>query len=282
MMPGGTVTNTVDVDSNGRIILSSTAASDPTPTVGELLSDLTPSIAPLWADLDVTRGASITVIRSPGSATFVWDGVPQFDGNRPLTFQATLRDDNSITFGYAETIGWSALVGAFTASDAVVGISAGNGAMNPGEIDLFAGTGAGGSELFTFVDGFAGEDVTLQLTTRALNSPALQSVWSLRVEGIASGTAMVSLLLGINSLDVDLTPLGIGVPGCSLLVSPLAPAIPLPLAPGATESGSLDLMVGPTPALIGIEVFAQAAALNLGANPLGLELGNGIRGVIGF
>ncbi len=96
--------------------------------MGDLLSDQ-PRIAPLWDDLSPNQGGQIIVEFDAGSATVVFDGVPQFLAGDNNTFMATMRADGSYTIEY----------GNVDSTDGLAGTSEGGGAADPGETDLTAG-----------------------------------------------------------------------------------------------------------------------------------------------
>jgi len=123
----GSVYGSVFVNSNGNLTFGS-GDTDFSESVAELLNDQ-PRIAPLWDDLSPNQGGSISVELGPGSATVIFDSVPQFAAGDSNTFMVTLREDGSFTIEY----------GGIAAGDGLAGASEGGGATDPGESDLSAG-----------------------------------------------------------------------------------------------------------------------------------------------
>ena len=123
----GGLYSSVFVNSNGNLTFGS-GDTDFSESVNELLNDQ-PRIAPLWDDLSPNQGGSVIVELDAGSATVVFDNVPQFLAGDNNTFMATLRDDGSYTIEY----------GNVDATDGLAGTSEGGGAPDPGETDLSAG-----------------------------------------------------------------------------------------------------------------------------------------------
>lgn len=284
-LPGGLAVTDIDVDVNGRIVMAGSDPSDFSPTVAEFLADPTPTIAPLWTDLDISGpvGGDVLFETRPGLAVVTWESIAQFGfDTRPLTFQVQLRPDGSITFVYADTTGWTRTARSVVGVDALVGVSAGSGASDPGASDLLSlPLTSAGSEIYAFVDGIAGEQLSLQLTTRSLSVPRPGVGWNLRIDGVAAGTSTVSLLIGFSNPMLDLSQVpSLGLGGCTLYVVPAAPAVPLQVI--GRSSSTLPLQIGPMTQLLGFDVFAQAVAIVPGANNLGIVLGSAARGTIGF
>ena len=136
----------VFVNSNGNLTFGS-GDTDFSESVSELLSDQ-PRIAALWDDLSPNNGGQVTAEFGDGTFTVNFDEVPEFFSTGANTFSVTLRADGSVTIAY----------GAVSATDGLVGVTEGGGAVDPGETDL----SAGGSfpvlgttyEQFTFGDPF--------------------------------------------------------------------------------------------------------------------------------
>jgi hypothetical protein len=119
--------SSVFVNSNGNLTFGS-GDSDFSESVSELLADQ-PRIAPLWVDLSPNQGGQVSVEFDTGSATVVFDGVPQFFAGDNNTFMATIRADGTYTVEY----------GNIDATDGLAGTTEGSGAADPGETDLTAG-----------------------------------------------------------------------------------------------------------------------------------------------
>ncbi|MGK0201816.1 MAG: CubicO group peptidase (beta-lactamase class C family) [Planctomycetota bacterium] len=87
----------------------------------------------------------------------------------------------------------------------------------------------------------------------------------------APNSAPSLLLIGLNSLNVSLAPLG--APGCSAYCDPV---VMLNTIASATGSGAFfDWLVPDVPAALGSIIYAQGACLDPTANALGLTTSNG-------
>lgn len=126
--PDGTSTTSIDVDSNGRIMLPGLLGSDFSESVGELLANPS-TICPMWTDLNpADSGADDVYFNAlPGKAVVTWHQVPFFGSTTYMTIQCTLWADNRITFVYDSNVP--------NGSDAIVGASEGNGVADPGAVD---------------------------------------------------------------------------------------------------------------------------------------------------
>jgi len=118
--------SSVFVNSNGNLTFGA-PSSDFSETVPELLAG-PPRIAPLWDDLDATTG--LVVASSDHGVTSVhFVSVPEFFSDSPNYFSVHLLPLGLFALDY----------GATARSDALVGVTQGNGATNPGEQDLSDG-----------------------------------------------------------------------------------------------------------------------------------------------
>ena len=119
--------SSVFVNSNGNLTFGS-GDTDFSESVSEFLAGQ-PRIAPVWIDLSPNQGGQVTVEFDAGSATVVFNGVPQFLAGDDNTFMATMRADGSYTIEY----------GNVDATEGLAGTTEGSGAADPGETDLTAG-----------------------------------------------------------------------------------------------------------------------------------------------
>ena len=119
--------SSVFVNSNGNLTFG---AGDTwfIESVGDLLTGQ-PRIAPLWDDLSPNAGGQVIVEHGAGTATVVFDNVPQFFAGDNNTFMVTMRADGSYAIEY----------GNVDATDGLAGTTEGGGAADPGETDLTAG-----------------------------------------------------------------------------------------------------------------------------------------------
>jgi len=123
----GSSWTSVWVNSNGSLTFGS-GDSDFTESVAELLSDQ-PRIAPLWDDLSPNNAGTVSVGFGASAVTVSYVGVPEFTTTGSNTFSVTLHSDGTVDVDY----------GAVSALDAIVGVTQGGGAANPGETNLSAG-----------------------------------------------------------------------------------------------------------------------------------------------
>jgi hypothetical protein len=120
----GSSYSSVFVNSNGSLTFGS-GDPDFSPTVGEFLADQ-PRIAPLWDDLSPNAAGLVFVESDAASATVTFDRVPEFFFGGQNTFSVTLSDDGTVEVSY----------GNIDAPDNLVGVTEGNGAVDPGPSDL--------------------------------------------------------------------------------------------------------------------------------------------------
>ena len=128
--PGGTAVTDIVVDSNGRI-LPNGGTTDLSESVNDLLSN-TASICPLWDDLNPASTSADDVYfytNNLDTAVITWKDMVQYGQTHQFTFQAVLKADHSITFTYDNRM---------QMQDALVGMSPGGGASDPGASDLSA------------------------------------------------------------------------------------------------------------------------------------------------
>ncbi len=148
--PDGTVANTIDIDTNCRILPgSSGAASDFDESPADLVAAPS-SLCPYWDDMTpiglspaqrgriyfFTDGVSTANVTFCNIKRF---GTTTFDHNE-WTIQCQINADGSFAFVYDERV--------FSTNSLIVGASAGNGAIDPGEINLSDGhtSGLGGDD----------------------------------------------------------------------------------------------------------------------------------------
>ncbi len=149
----GSLWTSVFVNSNGNLTFGM-GSTDYSESVYDLLNG-PPRIAPLWDDLSPNNGGQVVAEWDPTSFTVRFEDVPEFYSTGANTFAVTLHATGEITVVYGATNG----------SDALVGITEGGGATDPGEVDLsssgtWPGTGTT-YELFTSGDYFDMDYMTL-------------------------------------------------------------------------------------------------------------------------
>ncbi|MCC6784741.1 MAG: hypothetical protein IT457_17980 [Planctomycetes bacterium] len=255
----GGSTTAIDVSSNGCVYLEPgligghrCCAGDP----AAFLADPA-SIALFWLDLNPAGGGGVYTHRpSPTSFVVTFAAVPEYQAaGSANTAQLQLHADGRfrLAFGNVANAGHAALVG----------FTPGNGAGDPGSIDLSTAvpfsTGSGGSPL--------------GLSASAGTRPTLGSTFSM-VVGEAPGSAnALFLLLGFNEVPGGASLAGLGMPGCRLhLGIDLAVAFPLQGAYSVTS-----LTIPNNPALTGGALHAQALVVAPGVNAFGAITSNAAR-----
>lgn len=270
--PGGTPTTDIEVDSNGRIILPGSDTSDYTESVAELLSDAA-SICPFWNDMNPTMGGMVWFHTGPGGASVTWDRVPQYQQTVPTTFQARLLPSGVVHFVYLDS-------STYVQTDAIVGLSAGNGVTDPGEVDLSGPSASAGAPIvYEFFDVANSEvfDLVAPIAPPVLvatSVPVLGTSLDLDITSAPAGTLAHFYLLGLPVLQ-DLASFGIGLDGSLLLSDGL-------LFTTATAAGTpLSIPVPNDPNLTGVSIEVQGATVSPGYNPLGLAFTGSLTATIG-
>jgi hypothetical protein len=255
---GATVTS-VDLSSNGYLWLASNALSDFTPSVVHLVGD-DPRIAALWRDLDCTTG-QVFFDAVPGRAMATWVAVPDFGGGGARsTFQIELFANGDFALNY----------GSCNATPALVGVSEGHGAFDPGSIDLSANVPG-------LALGRSGR-APLALAAAAGSAPVVGGPFTLLLDRVPAGAPVVAFVLGFAAHDpgLDLAPLGMA--GCRQFVSADANVLALPGLGTATST----VQIPNAAAFYGYVLYAQGAAFVPGFDALGVVASNGGAVRMGF
>ncbi|MEL7023249.1 MAG: carboxypeptidase-like regulatory domain-containing protein [Pseudomonadota bacterium] len=138
----GTTYSSVFVNSNGNLTFGA-GDTDFSESVAEFLGGA-PRIAPLFDDLSPNQGGRVIVDGDESTFSVTFDDVPEFLAPSGNTFTVTLSASGDIGIAY----------GSVAAADGLTGVTEGNGAADPGEVDLTgaAGLSATGTtyELFFF------------------------------------------------------------------------------------------------------------------------------------
>lgn len=287
-LPGGTVVTQLDVDSNGRLG-NAFGLSDYSPTIAEWLVD-GEQIAPFWGDFNVndtdTLGDIMFQTNNVDYATITWDRVAQFAGDAPLTWQIQLFGEshpvfpNGWTVIYHDIDAFDLSVGT-TGADWLIGANDGLG-IDPGEADLTAlpvVTVGVGIVYELFEDGVDTWDLVQAgpngLTLSNNTDPVIGANFDLTLENVSANSTAAWMLIGFQNLNLSLAPLG--MPACTLYSSISLPAQPMAFTAGnSTATYSLPISGAP-----GIPLVMQAAVVNIGANPLGIEFSNAVVGATG-
>ena len=261
--PGGS-TSSLDVCSNGRVwLVPNSSGASYSPTVFDFLNDPT-CIAPLWADWyppGAPAGGGVFADPDPSNNSFciTWSNVPMYPGVGLNTMQLALFSDGTFEFRYQSVVN-----NASTGGDAIVGYTTGNGATDPGGIDI--------SAALPFDSGLSATPLTLDAAAGSL--PRIGTTFTMNTGAIPSGTPLGFMLLSLFQTSTDLTPFG--MPGCTGWVDFLTPGAHAVLAfptPGVTAP--FGVHIPNSQSLVGASVFAQSATLSGGFTPLGVIASNG-------
>jgi hypothetical protein len=150
--------NTVFVGSNGFLTFGG-GDTDFSESVVEFLSG-PPRIAGVWDDLNPSGGGSIAAETVGPDFVVTYTNVPEFPATGGNNFTITLRADGSYDVDY----------GAVTAADGIAGRTPGNGAVDPGEIDLTAEPQPIGAGMATVYEEFGGLDNDLDSQSLAFGA----------------------------------------------------------------------------------------------------------------
>jgi hypothetical protein len=263
--PGGT-TNVICVSSNGFLWFAGGGSERAFSDHNILLAD-PPSLAALWTDLNpdiAGLGGGVFADPDPSGQAFyvTWRFIPEY--NQPATsntFQIALFANGNFELRWPSA-------GTVT-HQSVVGYSTGNGAPDPGPIDISAAlpfnTGPGAAPLV--------------LAAAAGSRPRLGSTFTLVTSPIPAGTSLGVLLLGFLQGAIDLAP--IGMPGCTGYVDFRNGASATTFFATPSASVPFGIAVPNNNALVGFALFAQSATLSSGFNGLGVIASNGGRLEIG-
>ncbi|MFT5152704.1 MAG: hypothetical protein ACI841_002703, partial [Planctomycetota bacterium] len=210
--PGGAgLTTAIDVNSNGRVYLEAgtnpwAAGWSADQTLPDFLS-ATPSLCILGTDINTGAGGLLFYeVRTVGLDTVAlvtWEGVPEYPNIGSNTFQCQIWSTGDVVFSYRETNGTSA------ERSALVGVSAGGGATNPGPSSL---------------------DFPLALSLTA-GIPVIGDSVTISVSGIPFSATTAVLGIGRPGFPVQATFAKLGTTfDCRLLITPLM-NVPMELSP---------------------------------------------------
>lgn len=271
----GIATGTVEMCSNGYVNLVGTAPPAANPTVAAWLNDTAARIGN-WHNFDPTLGGTTHYDYDTTNAAHVFSWFGQIDGGitggQPSTFQMAFFANGDVEFRWGQMS-----VACGGTCPTLVGFTPGNGAADPGTMDLSAALAGG-------------------FTTSSLDQPALaleadvNPVLSAMVNLTTSNVTGSNLgLMFVTLADLGpLSPAGLdlgflGGPGCvanvdiNAGVGNLISNLGSPL-PGLTVP--FPIPAGP-PALIGQSFYCQSAWLDSTQNALGIITSNGLRLKIG-
>ncbi|MCC6785196.1 MAG: S8 family serine peptidase [Planctomycetes bacterium] len=241
-LAGGGSTTAIDVDSNGWIglVANAHAGSDYTESPAEHLANPA-RIAALWDDLHPGNGGGVYFDALPGRAVITWAGVPEYSNTGANTMQIQLYPSGEFVLAY----------GAVSAADGLVGYSVGGGVPDPGASDISNPS--------------AGSPVAYGASAL----PRLGTTINLEVSTLPAGSVAGFVLFGAVRQSVDLGP--VGMPGCTLLVSPFQ-AIGMPVS---GSQAITSFTIPNSSALLGAVLESQGGVVANGVNSLGVLTANG-------
>ncbi|HEX5052205.1 MAG TPA: hypothetical protein VFZ65_10565 [Planctomycetota bacterium] len=149
-LPGGGVTNTIDICSNGFVWLQSGTSTSASPTPGDIpLRNGPPRLCPLWTDLKFPTSASDVFFRTQSDrAVITWRRVGLAGSSDLFTVQCMMYRSGRVQVAYTGHVP--------TTGVSIVGMTEGNGAAYPPDTDLSgvwtSGTSATWFEVFIFTD----------------------------------------------------------------------------------------------------------------------------------
>lgn len=258
LLPPGSLTEATDlfICSNGFISPEATTNVDFSPSGAELLIDK-PRWSPCWKDLEPNAQGSLHFDIDPsGSACYVtYYDIPDWGlaGSSSNKFQIAFYSGGPVEFRYEQMD-----IGGIS----TVGFSSGNGAHDPGSMDLS----------FEMARGFSTGRGAVAPMLSATNRPVLGSSFELLTTNIP-----LTSMFGLNFLSftrytgLDMT--SIGAPGCSQYAG--ADTAALVLVNGGSASRPITLPLDMR--FLGIDIFSQSGAVTPSANALGLVVTNGLR-----
>lgn len=219
--PGGAGSTTaIEINSNGRVYLEpGTNGWNGGWWAAQILPDFlnaTPSICPLGVDLNPGAGGLLTFdTQSVGGrdvALVTWEFVPEYGTGGANTFQCQLWDDDEAVVCIVETNGSS------SNQDALVGVSAGGGATDPGASPL-----------------------TTPVVLSLEGIPDIGSTFSIEAHRLPVTTTTGQLAIGTTTppAPIDLGFLG-APPTCELLIDQIISSLPMTLD-GSDGRTVLDL-----------------------------------------
>jgi hypothetical protein len=209
--------------------------------------------AVLWHDLNPGAGGSVHYdTDAAGAAYATWLNVPEFGaGGTSNTCQIAFLPGTGVE------LRWQACGNSIHV--ALVGWTRGNGARDPGSIDLSANP--------TFVT--TGDSRPLAV---ASGRPLLNTTWSITTSNIPASTPIGAVVLSLTQHNPGLDLSSLGMPGCRQFVG-LDVSLVF-VAPGT--SASLTVGLPNRASLLGAHFYGQSAAFAAGRNALGVIASNGL------
>ena len=257
-LPNGIPTTNVWICDDGYLWLNAAGIADFTPAVNELLTQGA-RLAPCWMSLDPAGGSVHFDTDPANNAAYVtWLNVRETgNATSTITMQVALFANGDFEFRYgAETI--SSASNTF----ALVGMSPGSGALDPGNRDLSA----------TLPFQTLPDQVVPDLQLAAAARPVLGTTISLDTSNVPASTPFGATLFGLTKHDPGIDLTGIGMPGCRQFLSLDATVVFFPAGGMASQPFS----VPSSTAFAGVVILTQSVALAPGFNSLGAISSNGV------
>jgi hypothetical protein len=260
----GTTITTVDLSSNGYLWAASNANSIYYPSILDFLND-DRRIAPLWRDLYAPGGGAVYWDTRPGFAMATWVGVPNYPniGGPTNDVQVKLFANGDIEFSYGNLDPQTPANIAMT----VVGFTEGNGAADPGNVDISAAVPG----LTVGLPGAA--PLGLDAATGSL--PRINGAFTMDLTAVPATATLGFMVLSfgqvLNGFDLG----GLGLPfGCTGYVA-LAGASTLAFSV-TPPTGSFTMNIPNNVNLVSLEVFAQVAVLPVPSAGVPALVSNGL------
>ena len=260
--PGGSTTD-LEVCSNGYISPEGGNGADWTPTVGELLGG-SPRWALAWHDLNPSNSASgdVLVDSSPAGVTITFDGVSNYSGGGPNTFQVQFLPNGTVH------LFWQSMT--LAGNDWIVGWCPGGGPDDPGATDLSMDLPASINLCATSQGGA----VAMSSSAR----PVIGTSIDLTTSGIAAGSPFGAFIMSFGQALPAIPLDAIGMPGC--VYHGAGPDLHVPFSnPGS--SWSVTVPIPNVPEITGFGVVTQSFVYSPPLTPLGLVASNGLLLVLG-
>lgn len=255
--PGGSITD-IYISSNGFVRSDNDDGSaqwfdgDP----ARMFSGQAARWCPYWSDLNPALGGSVHFDIDPTSnaAVVTFLNVPEYNAVAATqSFQVVFDPNGTVQYRYQNA--------ASVNQPTLVGWTPGFGSIDPGSIDL------------STVGSVTTSPDKVAILQRADRRPVIGGSVDLATFPIPSSAILVATVFGLNELNppVDLT--SFGMPGCFQYTSNDAVQLNVPV--GGVAAGSLAVVNNP--ALAGVEIKSQGAALVPGYNALGAITSNAVR-----
>lgn len=251
--PGGTTTQ-LHVSSSGYVSPGASNGLQLLPSPTTMLQGFA-RWAPLWTALQPQGAANVFFDANPSRAVLTWNAVPLLSGTGTCTFQIQFFPSGDVS------VVWQSAAASLLPT--MVGWAPGGPMADPGQRDLSAALPATFSLCATAFDGLALD---------ASAEPVIGTTVQWQLSGIAAGTGWGALMRSLTQATppVDLT--AAGMPGCFAHV--LAPVATLFVSPGS--SVQIAESIPNNPALMGVNLIAQAVAYSPPLTPIGLVASNGM------